>query len=96
MAHVVIDSRQAQPGDLFVGLRGERADGHELCARSFSRAAVAALVERDMLVEGDVIDLDQGVTVTQVSLPGVPCAWIMRSAACKTWRVAGGPSLMSA
>ena len=69
IAHVVIDSRQAQPGDLFVALRGERADGHDFVRDAFSRGAVAALVERDMLVEGDVIDLHQSVTVTQVSLP---------------------------
>src|SRR4030067_780234 len=69
IGHVVIDSRQAQPGDLFVALKGERADGHAFVHDAFSRGAVAALVERDMPVEGDVIDLHQGVTVTQVSLP---------------------------
>jgi len=69
IGHVVIDSRQAQPGDLFVALKGERADGHDFVHDAFSQGAVAALVERDMPVEGDVIDLHRGVTVTQVSLP---------------------------
>jgi UDP-N-acetylmuramoyl-tripeptide--D-alanyl-D-alanine ligase len=69
ISRVVIDSRQAQPGDLFVALKGERADGHDFVHEAFSRGAVAALVERDVLVEGEVTDLHQGVTVTQVSLP---------------------------
>jgi UDP-N-acetylmuramoyl-tripeptide--D-alanyl-D-alanine ligase len=67
--HVAIDSRQAQPGDLFVALKGERADGHDFVPEAFSRGAVAALIERDVPVEGEVIDLRQSVSVTQVSLP---------------------------
>jgi UDP-N-acetylmuramoyl-tripeptide--D-alanyl-D-alanine ligase len=41
---VVVDSREAGPGDLFVALPGERADGHDFVASALDRGAVAALV----------------------------------------------------
>ena len=43
---IVIDSRQAGPGSLFVALRGERQDGHDFVVDAFRRGAVAALVNR--------------------------------------------------
>ncbi|MFQ3611494.1 MAG: UDP-N-acetylmuramoyl-tripeptide--D-alanyl-D-alanine ligase [Fimbriimonadales bacterium] len=42
---VCTDSRQVQPGDLFVALRGERTDGHQYLQEVFERGAVSALVE---------------------------------------------------
>jgi UDP-N-acetylmuramoyl-tripeptide--D-alanyl-D-alanine ligase len=41
---VITDSRQLQPGDLFVALRGERADGHDFLPEAMRRGASAALV----------------------------------------------------
>jgi UDP-N-acetylmuramoyl-tripeptide--D-alanyl-D-alanine ligase len=56
VASVVIDSREARPGSLFVAFAGEQADGHQYVANAFERGAVAALVERP--VEGlPVVDL---------------------------------------
>ncbi len=43
---VSIDSRSAQPGDLFVAIAGPRADGHDFVADALARGAVAALVHR--------------------------------------------------
>ncbi len=43
---VAIDTRKLQPGDLFVAIRGERADGHDYLAEAAARGAVAALVTR--------------------------------------------------
>jgi UDP-N-acetylmuramoyl-tripeptide--D-alanyl-D-alanine ligase len=40
------DARQAQPGDLFIALRGERFDGHDFVADAASAGATAALVSR--------------------------------------------------
>jgi UDP-N-acetylmuramoyl-tripeptide--D-alanyl-D-alanine ligase len=40
----VIDSRQAGPGDLFVGLAGSRADGGEFAERALAAGAWGALV----------------------------------------------------
>jgi len=45
ISHVVIDSRQVQPGDLFVALRGERTDGHAYVGDALAAGAVGALVD---------------------------------------------------
>ena len=45
---VVIDSRQAVPGALFVALPGEHVDGHDFVGDAFSRGASFALVQRDI------------------------------------------------
>lgn len=41
---VKVDTRQLQPGDLFVAIKGERVDGHDYLAAAAERGAVAALV----------------------------------------------------
>jgi UDP-N-acetylmuramoyl-tripeptide--D-alanyl-D-alanine ligase len=43
---VVIDSRQAGPGDLFVALAGERVDGHDHAPGAVAAGAVAVLAAR--------------------------------------------------
>ena len=43
---VTTDSRLAEPGALFVALRGEHADGHDFVADAHARGAVGAIVER--------------------------------------------------
>ena len=45
ITRAVIDSRQAQPGALFIALRGEHKDGHDFVGDAFRRGAVAAIVE---------------------------------------------------
>lgn len=61
--HVVVDSRQARPGDLFVALRGERTDGHHFVRDAFDHGAAGALVrEMPPAVPG-------GRTVVQVTDP---------------------------
>lgn len=42
---VTIDSRAVRPGDLFVALRGENADGHTFLEDSLARGAAAVVVE---------------------------------------------------
>ena len=44
---VTTDSRQIQPADLFVALRGERFDGHAFVDAALSSGAAAALVDQD-------------------------------------------------
>ncbi|MCX8073169.1 MAG: UDP-N-acetylmuramoyl-tripeptide--D-alanyl-D-alanine ligase [Candidatus Binatia bacterium] len=41
---VVIDSRLASPGSLFIALKGERHDGHSFVAQALATGATAALV----------------------------------------------------
>ena len=47
---VVADSRKLEAGQLFVALRGERADGHDFVAEVGARGAAAAVVERELAV----------------------------------------------
>ncbi|MDR1450290.1 MAG: UDP-N-acetylmuramoyl-tripeptide--D-alanyl-D-alanine ligase [Propionibacteriaceae bacterium] len=49
---VVIDSREATPGSLFVALPGERADGHDFIAAAARSGAAAALVRRPVAGAG--------------------------------------------
>jgi len=44
--HVVTDSRQVQPGDLFVARRGEADDGHRFIPDALARGAAIILAER--------------------------------------------------
>ncbi|MCO5996648.1 UDP-N-acetylmuramoyl-tripeptide--D-alanyl-D-alanine ligase [Actinoallomurus rhizosphaericola] len=53
---VVIDSRQAEPGALFVAFRGERADGHDFAAQAAEAGAAAVLAERPVGVPAVVVD----------------------------------------
>ncbi|HID61159.1 MAG TPA: UDP-N-acetylmuramoyl-tripeptide--D-alanyl-D-alanine ligase [Anaerolineae bacterium] len=56
LSEVVIDSREACPLSLFVALRGERRDGHDFVADAFARGAVAAIVDRKVDAECQVVD----------------------------------------
>src|SRR5688500_10408649 len=49
-SRVVIDSRIAAPGDLYVAIKGERFDGHDFCAAAVAAGAKAVMVERDKRV----------------------------------------------
>lgn len=57
---VSTDSRTLRPGDLFVPLRGPRADGHDFIAEAFRRGAAASLCARPvdgLLPEAPVIQV---------------------------------------
>lgn len=43
---IVHDSREVEPGDLFIAIRGDRLDGHDFVAAAAARGAVGAVVER--------------------------------------------------
>lgn len=45
------DTRTVQPGDLYIGLRGEKYDGNEFAAQAFERGASAALLDSPALAE---------------------------------------------
>ena len=55
---VVIDSREIQPGDLFVAYKGERVDGHDYISAALDKGAACCLAER--VPEGE----SRGVIVT--------------------------------
>ncbi len=66
VSRTVIDSRQAEPGALFIALKGGQADGHAYVADAFSRGVVAAIVERDV----DAGDMTLDLTDPDRTLPG--------------------------
>ena len=93
LSAAVIDSREAEPGSLFVALPGEHTDGHNFVAHAFSRGALVALVSRP--VDGPFLTLDarlpdQELSVqpgehlcilvddTQVALQQIAAAWRTR------------------
>jgi len=59
---VVVDSRQARPGALFVALHGEQADGHDFTRGAHAAGAVAALAARRTGVPAVVVpDVEAGL-----------------------------------
>jgi UDP-N-acetylmuramoyl-L-alanyl-D-glutamate--2,6-diaminopimelate ligase len=42
------DSRQVQPGDLFVAIKGLTADGHDFISQALERGAIAVVGEREL------------------------------------------------
>lgn len=88
--HVVIDSRQARPGDLFVALPGEHSDGHDFVADAFARGAVAALVHQDVGVECSCIDLrTAGLPLPRVEAMSLPACLRVEDTLAALQRLAG-------
>ena len=46
LSGVAVDSRHVRPGDLFVAIRGERADGHDFAREAAARGAAGLLCAR--------------------------------------------------
>jgi UDP-N-acetylmuramoyl-tripeptide--D-alanyl-D-alanine ligase len=46
ISRVVVDSREVEPGALFVALPGDRVDGHQFVADAFRRGAIAAITQQ--------------------------------------------------
>ena len=82
---VVIDSRQARPGALFVALPGERADGHDFAAAAAAGGALAVLADRPVgvpaLITADVLGaLGRLARAVLDALPGPTVVGITGSA----------------
>ncbi len=52
-----VDSRQVQPGSLFIALPGEHHDGHDFVGEAFAAGAGYALVKRDLSSQFATADL---------------------------------------
>ena len=85
---VVIDSRLATPGSVFVALPGERVDGHDYLAAAAGRGAVAAVCTRttDAPLEHLLVsDAERGLSdlaravVAQATASGLVCLAITGS-----------------
>lgn len=60
ISQVVIDSRQASPGAMFVALPGKRTDGHMYVADAFQRGAIVALIQHSIPGNWTTIDITGG------------------------------------
>ena len=71
-ARVTTDSRQIQPGDLFVALRGDKFDGHDYALRALAQGAVAVMVD-----EHAALDIVPAIVVTdtRLALGQLAAAW---------------------
>jgi UDP-N-acetylmuramoyl-tripeptide--D-alanyl-D-alanine ligase len=69
LSEVVIDSREARPNSLFVALRGEHKDGHDFVADALARGAVAAIIEKDVDAECQMVDTKGPLPETPMRLP---------------------------
>src|SRR5688500_14925611 len=72
---VGLDSRAAEPGSLFVAVKGDRVDGHDFAAQAVAAGAVAVLAERPVeapaVIVGDVLAaLAALATAVCAELPG--------------------------
>jgi UDP-N-acetylmuramoyl-tripeptide--D-alanyl-D-alanine ligase len=57
ISNVVIDSRQAALGSLFIALPGEQVDGHDFVGSAFQNGAILALINQDLPVAEHILDL---------------------------------------
>ena len=60
ISSITADSRQAQPGALFICLPGHRVDGHDYICQAADAGAAAVLVERD-------VSIPAGLTAVRVA-----------------------------
>ena len=77
IARVHSDTRTLRAGDLFVALKGERFDGHDMLAAARDKGAVAAMAQRGLATAGlpglQVVD-------SQQALERIAAAWRARFA----------------
>ncbi|MCB8988217.1 MAG: UDP-N-acetylmuramoyl-tripeptide--D-alanyl-D-alanine ligase [Ardenticatenaceae bacterium] len=88
---VVVDSREAEPGSLFVALVGEHVDGHDYVTEAFANGAVAAIVAHPVPGNHHTIDLRSGQPGPEITFQLPLClvvddpVWAMQAAA-QAWR----------
>jgi UDP-N-acetylmuramoyl-tripeptide--D-alanyl-D-alanine ligase len=76
---VVIDSRCAIPGSLFVAFAGEHRDGHQFVEEAFSHGSVAALIERVLPGEHHTLELSQPLTDESLADLTLPVCFLVDS-----------------
>jgi len=74
LASVVIDSRRARTGSLFIAIERETVDGHDYVTEAIDRGAIAALIERPVTIDCEIVDTretskNQVQTELNLSLP---------------------------
>lgn len=75
VAHVVIDSRDIQAGDVFFAIQGERFDGHDYVDAALAKGALLAITSRaDCVGKEGCLNVDN----TEHALGQLAKAWRMR------------------
>ena len=72
-SRVVIDSRTAAPGDLYVAVQGERVDGHAYCGAAVAAGATAVMIARGRRADAGELG---GAAVIEVDDPRVAIAQV--------------------
>jgi UDP-N-acetylmuramoyl-tripeptide--D-alanyl-D-alanine ligase len=92
----VVDSREVQAGDLFVGLLGERVDGGRFAAKAIEQGAWGALVAPPHVPDAVVVAQERGVRVIEAEDPLDALArlaheWLqrLRGAGCRVVGITG-------
>ncbi len=77
ITEAVVDSRQVNPGCLFVALPGQQVDGHEFVGQAFENGASFALVHRDLTDRYPVLDLREKQVPQEPVGENTPlCLWV--------------------
>jgi UDP-N-acetylmuramoyl-tripeptide--D-alanyl-D-alanine ligase len=79
VTNVVVDSRQASPGSIFVALEGESRHGHGFVPAAFGAGAIAAIVETELPLECQSIDLRKGLEQIPATLDLPVCLRVENS-----------------
>lgn len=62
----IIDSRQAQGGEIFFALSGEQVDGHDFIEAAWNQGAVVVIAEREKLSFRKAVQVPHGKALIQV------------------------------
>lgn len=88
---VVVDSRNAVPGSVFVALPGEKVDGHNYVPQAFANGAIAALVEQEQ-ANLPTLDLRSGQPISEIRAISLPICLLVddtvaaMQAVAQAWR----------
>ena len=100
VSQVVIDSRQAGEGFVFVALPGEHTDGHDYVAAAFQQGAIAAITHQPVAVSAEYQVIKAGLANPPTQLETLPiCIQVENSLAglqqlARFWRQKFNPRVI--
>ena len=100
VSQVVIDSRQAGEGFVFVALPGEHTDGHDYVAAAFQQGAIAAITHQPVAVSAEYQVIKAGLANPPTQLEALPiCIQVENSLAglqqlARFWRQKFNPRVI--
>lgn len=71
VSRVCTDSRQVQPGDLFIAIAGEKFDGHKFIAEVAAKGVAVVMVEKSRVGDLPSLSLAVGEAIGDSKLPAV-------------------------